>query len=133
MIRFAGRCLTLWLTLASSSWLHGQIQINEFLASNKSGVRDGFGQFSDWVEIFNTSDFPVALSDFHLTDDEDKPQKWSFPASVLQPGGHLLVFASGREASPPASSEIHANFKLSGDGEFLGISDKKGRFIDRRS
>ena len=36
--------------------------INEFMARNDGGIRDGDGRSSDWIEIFNASDMPVDLA-----------------------------------------------------------------------
>jgi hypothetical protein len=71
--------------------------INEFLARNDAGLRDGNGRASDWIEVYNSGDEAVDLSDYRLTDDAKEPAKWHFPSVDLEPGGYLVVFASGQE------------------------------------
>ena len=71
--------------------------ISEIMASNDVTLMDEDGDSSDWIEIFNASDQPVDLDNWHLTDDVDRLDKWSFPSVVLDPGDFLLVFASGKD------------------------------------
>ncbi|RIK78383.1 MAG: hypothetical protein DCC68_15310 [Planctomycetota bacterium] len=98
--------------------------IGEFVAINSSTLQDGEGRFSDWIEIHNPSDAPVDLAGWHLTDNEANLTKWSFPSTVLAPGGYLVVFASEDNTPPP--DELHTNFRLSGEGEFLALVKPDG-------
>ncbi|MFC1601797.1 LamG-like jellyroll fold domain-containing protein, partial [Candidatus Sumerlaeota bacterium] len=52
-----------------------------------------------------------------------------FPAVTLAAGEHLVVFASGKNRAI-AGSELHTDFKLSGDGEYLAIVQPDGTTID---
>lgn len=67
--------------------------ITEFMADNESVLADGFGRYSDWVEIQNPGSRPVDLADWQLCDRENS---WTFPPCLLPPGGYLVVFASGQ-------------------------------------
>src|SRR3954468_4322163 len=69
--------------------------ISEFMASNTSGISDDDGLKSDWIEISNPSSQPIDLAGWHLTDDKSLPHAFTFPSTILNPGGFLLVFASG--------------------------------------
>ena len=40
--------------------------INEFMASNDSAFADEFGEYDDWVELYNGEDVPVWLGDKFL-------------------------------------------------------------------
>ena len=101
------------------------MRINEFLASNKSGLKDSFGEYSDWIEVYNDGDETVNLKDFGLSDDAAKPFKWRFPATNLFAKSYLTVFATSDSWRVPGS-ELHCGFKLSADGEYLGLCDKEG-------
>ena len=47
--------------------------------------------------------------------------KWRFPAGVVVPaGGFKIVFASGKDRAN-ATNELHTNFQLSKDGEYLAL------------
>jgi hypothetical protein len=77
------------------------VVINEFMASNGTVRADEDGDFEDWIELFNTSEAPVDLSGWGLSDDDANPFKWRFPEGTgIQGGGFLLVWASGKDRHP---------------------------------
>lgn len=96
------------------------VRIAEFLASNRSGILDSDGETSDWIELENLEDHPVELSGWSLSDDPAEPDRWVFPEITLAAGERLLVFASGQNRRDP-DEELHANFQLSSEGEFLAL------------
>ena len=55
------------------------VYINEFMAKNESTLADGNGVYSDWIELYNSSDTPVSLTGWYLTDSSDTLTKWVFP------------------------------------------------------
>ena len=115
--------------LESRQLLAADLVISEFLAVNDSGLVDQDGDFSDWIEIHNASSEPVSLQGWHLTDDSLDLTRWQFPSVDLDGGEYQLVRASGKNRSDP-SAELHANFKLSGDGEFLALVRPDGSTIE---
>ena len=108
-----------WLCLPLAS----QVVINEFMALNATTLQDENGEYSDWVELYNAGDEPVNLYQWCLTDNLDKPSKFRFPDIKLAPKSYLIVFLSDQEQSI-AGKELHAAFKLSGSGEYLGLLDQ---------
>lgn len=76
------------------------VVITEFMSSNAVTIMDEDGEFSDWIEIMNNSDSPINLEGWGLSDNEEKPLKWTFPSCLLQPGEFLLVWASGKDRKP---------------------------------
>jgi hypothetical protein len=97
--------------------------ISEVVSSNDGSLTDGDGVASDWIELYNAGDEALDLHGWYLTDDADEPNKWVFPATMLDAGGYLTVFASGRvtgEDRDPAGN-LHTNFRLSADGEYVGL------------
>lgn len=94
--------------------------INEFVASNKTGIKDEDNEFSDWIEIYNTYNIPINLSGCSLSDDASNSQKWIFPDVTIQANSYLLVYASEKDRKNPGAN-LHTNFKLSADGEYLAI------------
>ncbi len=111
----------------------GSLLISEFLAGNDNVEADRDGDFSDWIEIHNPTDQTVSLDGWHLTDDETDLTKWAFPSGALASlslvaGDYLLVFASGKDLTD-ASSELHTNFQLNKDGEYLALVAADGTTI----
>ena len=94
--------------------------IQEILANNVSGILDEDGAHSDWIEIANAGDEPINLEGWHLTDDVGLLNKWTFPSTQLPPDDTVLVFASDKDRRE-ADGELHANFKLSANGEVLAL------------
>ncbi|MBP7950875.1 MAG: chitobiase/beta-hexosaminidase C-terminal domain-containing protein [Verrucomicrobiales bacterium] len=107
----------LWLTVFPCL---GTPRIAEFQANNVDTISDDDGQTSDWVEIFNPDPAPFDLTGCSLTDDPLQPQKWIFPAVTLPPGGSLLVWASGKDRTNPATP-LHLSFKLEQAGGYLAL------------
>lgn len=111
------------------------VVISEFMASNRTSLADEDGDFSDWVEVSNTGDATVNLDGWYLTDESDfspaDPESgWSFPSRILLPGERLLVFASGKDRSPAAAGgELHTNFQLSSNGEYLALIMPDGNTV----
>lgn len=106
------------------------LRMNEFLAKNDTGIKDGYGNREDWLEIYNPNAYPVDLTGYHLTDDATALSKWPFPSIMIPAGGYLIVFASGTSGTDPEGNP-HANFKLSGKGEYLALV-RPGGVIDHQ-
>ena len=99
--------------------------ISEFVAVNGAGLTDEDGDTSDWIELYNADSNTVDLAGWFLSDDMDNLQKWEFPNVTVSNGAYLVVFASDKNRTN-ATSELHTNFKLSGDGEYLGLTAPDG-------
>lgn len=87
--------------------------INEVMAGNDSTVSDEFGEYDDWIEIVNTGNDVMDLSQFRLTDDMAYPSRYLFPDTVIEPGEYMVIWAD----RDPDQGSLHASFKLDGDGE----------------
>lgn len=120
-----------------------QIQINELLAVNSTVAHDpDFGEFSDYAELRNNSAVSINLSGYTLTDNPAEPDKWKLPDVTLAPGALLLVWTDGLNKHPGDTAFVayknatatmtasHAGFRLSGDGEYLGVYNAQGNLID---
>lgn len=103
-------------------------RLNEVVAQNAGPFTDEDGDESDWIEIKNTGNTPNDLAGFHLTDDPTNLTKWRFPSTAVDDGSHLVVFASDKNRVTPGG-ELHANFKLSANGEYLALVEPDGLTI----
>ena len=79
------------------------VRLNEVVTSNVSGLQDEDGTRQDWIELFNTTGSPVDLSGWHLTDDRQLADKWTFPSISIPAQGYLVIFASGKNTRNPLS------------------------------
>ena len=79
--------------------------------------QDETGTYEDWVEIYNPGPEPVEMGGLFLTDDLTNTTKWIFPDTTLQVGDFLIIWCD----NDPEDGAFHATFKLSGDGEDIGL------------
>ena len=101
-------------------------RINEFVADSVAGgLTDEDGDTEDWIEIYNPGPNAADLSTIYLTDSEAEPEKWALPAVTLPADSYLVVFASSKNRAV-AGGELHTNFKLSGNGEYLALTKDDG-------
>jgi hypothetical protein len=103
-----------------------RVIISEFVAANGKGLTDKDGDTSDWVELFNTTETPVNLAGWCLTDDPRQLQRWCLPEVVLPAQGYLVVFASGKRQTGQGPLELHAGFKLKASADYLGLVRPRG-------
>ena len=108
--------------------------ISEVMADNKTTLADEDGAYSDWIEIHNPTASSIDLSSWYLTDSAANLTKWRFssgsPVITIAPGEFLIVWASSknRRLNP---SQLHTNFSLDKDGEFLALVRPDGTTIQQ--
>lgn len=97
------------------------LKINEWLANGEVLFND------DFIELYNPQVLPVNLSNLYLTDNpETQPDKSQLgPLSFIAGQGFAEFRADGRNRPG------HVNFRLSADGELIGLCDTDLRKIDR--
>jgi len=96
--------------------------INEFMADNETIISDEFGEFDDWVEIYNLNSEAVSMEGLFLTDDPLIPDKWQFPDVEIPANDFLLIWTDDDDEQ----GELHTNFRLNTDGEFIGLYEIDG-------
>ncbi len=87
---------------------------------------------ADWIELYNNAASAVDLTGWSLTDNAGRPRKWTFPGGTTIPGGGYLVVLATELGFGPAdgTSYLHADFKLSAGGEYLGLVNASGAVVD---
>ncbi len=106
------------------------LYINEFMASNDAANADEFGEFEDWIEIYNPGIEAVDIGGMYITDGLDDLTAWQIPdrapdSTTIQPGGYLLLYADKQ----PEQGILHVNVKLSGSGEQIGLTAPNGTTV----
>ena len=107
-----------------------ELLINEFLASNDTCYADEFGEFDDWVEIYNAGSEPIDMGGMYFTDDLSDPAAWQIPTSdpeltTIEPLGFLLFWFD----KDPEQGILHINLKLSAGGEQIGLFESDGTTV----
>ena len=54
------------------------------------------------------------------------PAKWVLPGVTIPAGGYLVIIADNLDLKSNPGGYLHTNFKLSNDGEYLGLYDQNG-------
>ncbi|MEM7230976.1 MAG: CotH kinase family protein [Planctomycetota bacterium] len=111
--------LVVSMAVGASVWSQ-DVLITEFMASNETTLADEDQEYSDWIELYNRGAQPVDLEGWYLTDKDDELAKWRFPDVTIDPGEFLVVFASGNDRRDP-NDELHTNFRLTSEGEYLAL------------
>lgn len=97
------------------------ICINEVMTSNQSTYPDEYGNYSDWIELYNYGKNPISLQGMSISDSLGKPGKWALPSITINPGEFLLLWADGE----PQKGNNHLPFRLSSQGEEIGLFTSK--------
>ncbi len=121
--------LLLLVLLSAFNAVTAQVLINEFSCANKSVIADNFGEYEDWIELYNAGTTPIDLTGYYLSDNKINPTKWPIPSGILNPGAFRLFFASGRNVVGAGFS--HTSFKLTQTStEEVVFSDPTGTIVD---
>ena len=117
------------LCLGAVTGSRADVRINEFVAENASGLQTAAGKTSDWIELYNDATNAVDISGWYLTDKLSSPTKWRIPdGTSIASNGYRVVFADSSAVSV-TNGELHANFSLSQDGEYLGLYRPDGATV----
>jgi len=102
------------------------ILINELLADNGTIIADEMGQYEDWIELYYNTEHTINLAGYSLTDNLSEPYMWLFPNIEISGEGFLLIWADNDQED----GQLHTNFKLTSNGEDIGLYDIHGNLID---
>ncbi len=116
------------LAAALTVYADDNVIITEFMASNSRTLADETGLYPDWIELFNAGTNTVNLGGWYLTDNASNLRKWQFPATNLNAGAFLVVFASGKDRKIPGLP-LHTSFKLGSSGGYLALIKPDGTSI----
>jgi len=102
-----------------------ELYINEFMASNDFAYPGPQGDFPDWIEIYNAG---------FMSDKLDDPEAMyqipdTYPDSVTVAAGGFIVFYANKNEDV-SYSVLNLDFKLSGDGEHVGLWSPQEVFLD---
>jgi len=104
----------------------GRLFVNEVMPSNTAACADSFGEFDDWVELYNAGATDLDLTGYYVTDDPTAPMKVQLPAGLIVPAhGFKLLWADDQ-----IQGVDHLAFKLDAQGEAFAISAPDATLID---
>jgi hypothetical protein len=104
------------------------VKINEACANNQTLNADNYGEFNDWVELYNTTGNAITLSNCYLTDDASNWNRWKLPDTLLPANGYMLFWLD----DDMEQGRNHANFKLGPNEQLMlyRLEEGKPRVVD---
>ena len=102
------------------------VTVSELLVQNRSALPDENYQYSDMVELHNTTDAPISLDGWYLSDSLSERYTYRMDPVTVPAGGYLLICCDGGFYTEE-SGLIHTNFGLS-YGETLVLTDRSGGY-----
>jgi hypothetical protein len=115
--------------LLFSGSLSAQVIINEYSCSNRNHLTDAFGEYEDWVELYNTTGAAIDLTGWYLSDRQTNPTKWQIPSGTIAANGYLVVFCSKRDLVQ--AGQLHTSFNLKQtDNDWIVIANNLGNIVD---
>lgn len=104
--------------------------ITEFQAINNSTIADEYGEYNDWIELYNNTSEAIDLNGYYMTDSIGAPTKFQFLATegelVIEPDSFIVLWADNEVEQ----GKSHLGFKLSGSGEEIGLYSPTIELID---
>ncbi len=116
------------LTLSNEDVVDGKITVSVKVKRSENVYPLNISEISskggDWIEIHNTSDVAVSTKGLYLTDDPERPMKWSFPEMKIQPNEYLqLMCDNATDVSALLKVEVNFNIKT---GETIMLTGENG-------
>ncbi|WP_070137741.1 CotH kinase family protein [Crocinitomix algicola] len=109
--------------------LAGEVVINEIMPQNDLSVVDEEGKFEDWVELYNRTNENKDIGGYYLSDSpSENPLKWRIPEGTIIPANEYLTVWMDEDT---LDEGLHANFKLSANGESISFSSPEGYELSR--
>ena len=108
------------------------VYISEVMASNGDALANAEADFTDWVELYNSSAEAVDLSGYGLSDNIGRARKWQFPeGTLIMPGEYKIVWCDGNTEADSAV-EPHASWSLTKAGGYSVVfADPTGKILDK--
>jgi len=93
----------------------GTVVINELLANSPAGA-------PDWVELHNTTDEPVSIASWFLSDSGSNPTKYEIADGTTIAAHGYIVFYEDIHFDNTSDPGCHTAFALSDDGETVYLT-----------
>ena len=106
--------------------------ISEVMASNDSISTYANAACADWIELYNSGNETVDLTNWGLSDRLDRGRRWQFPMGTTIGPGEYKVIMCDRQSDKNTRQELHASFKVGKlKKETITLTDPTGRVLDK--
>ena len=105
------------------------IWINELETDNRTGITNGAGQRTAWIELFNPTTNTVSLVGLYLSGNYTNLGNWVFPlTTTLGPGQFKVIFTDG-QTNLSTGNELHTSFVLPPGSGTVALSRADGGVV----
>ncbi|HEY0455388.1 MAG TPA: lamin tail domain-containing protein, partial [Verrucomicrobiae bacterium] len=94
-------------------WLNEVLPNN--VALNTNAIKDSFGEFDPWVEIYNGGTNTVDLTGMFLANSYTNVAQWSFPSNSLLPAKQFMIVWLDGQPGQTTNGELHTSFRIAPD------------------
>ena len=102
------------------------LYINEFMASNDFAYADEYGEYDDWIEIYNADASEVNIAGMYISDNAGDETQYQIPTgsdlTKIPAHGFIVLWADGQTEQ----GVLHLPFKLSSGGEDIVLTASDG-------
>jgi len=94
-----------------------------------STIQDAYGEYEDWIELYNTTASSIDLTGWFLSDKANNLTKWPIPNGSIPANGFKMIFCSKRNTVN--GTQYHPNFNLSQvNGDWIILTKPNGVVAD---
>ncbi|MCS7337498.1 MAG: lamin tail domain-containing protein [Verrucomicrobiae bacterium] len=106
--------------------------LNELLARNVRAALSPWGNYADYIELFNPAPTNFPLGGLALGKSPDPAERWTIPAGTSIPAGtYLVIWCDGsRPASTSAAGPLNTGFNLPGESGAVYLFNSAGQLVD---
>lgn len=100
--------------------------INEWMAWNESENMDEYGEYNDWIELYNNSSSNINLEGYFISNKANEATKYQFPNITIGANEYLILWAD----EDTLQGELHLPFKLDSERDDIILSRPDTSTID---
>lgn len=102
------------------------VVINEWMAWNADQDQDEYGEYNDWIELYNNSNQSINLNGYFLSNKANEATKYQFPNTIIGANQYLVLWAD----QDSLQGNYHLPFKLDSERDDIILSRPDTSTID---
>lgn len=102
------------------------VVINEWMAWNASEEMDEYGEYNDWIELYNNSNQAINLNGYFLSNKANEATKYQFPSINIGAQQYLVLWAD----QDSLQGDLHLPFKLDSERDDIVLARPDTSTID---
>jgi len=107
----------------------GSLVINEFVSENDNENTDEVGEYEDWIELYNTTECFISTDSLSVINSTEGDIDFNCSGNLIAPNDYLILWAD----DDLGNGSNHLDFKLNSEGEFIGLLNRNGEYLDSLS